>query len=92
VIVRILGEGQFGVEDAATAELNQLDTDLETAVDRNDEAAFTAALTSLLAHVRAHGSPLATDTLESSDLILPHEDSSMDEVRKMLTDEGLIPG
>jgi hypothetical protein len=92
VIVRILGEGQFDVDDAATPELNQLDTDLETAVDQNDEAAFTTALTSLLAHVRAHGSPLPTDTLEESDLILPHEDSSMDEVRKMLTDEGLIPG
>jgi len=92
VIVRILGEGQFDVDDAATPELNQLDTDLETAVDQNDEAAFTAALTSLLTHVRAHGSPLPTDTLEESDLILPHEDSSMDEVRKMLTDEGLIPG
>jgi hypothetical protein len=92
VIVRILGEGQFDVDDGATAELNQLDTDLEAAVDQNDETAFTAALTSLLAHVRAHGSPLPTDTLESSDLILPHEDSSMDEVRKMLTDEGLIPG
>jgi hypothetical protein len=92
VIVRILGEGQFDVDDAATPELNQLDTDLETAVDQKDEAAFTTALTSLLTHVRAYGSPLPTDTLEESDLILPHEDSSMDEVRKMLTDEGLIPG
>jgi hypothetical protein len=46
----------------------------------------------LLAQVRAHGAPLAPDILEASDLILPHEDSSMDEVRKLLTDEGLIPG
>ena len=92
MIVRILGEGQFQVDDTATAELNQLDTDLETAVDRGDEAAFTAALTRLLASVRANGSPLPPDTLEPSDLILPHQDASMDEVRKMLTDEGLIPG
>jgi hypothetical protein len=92
VIVRILGEGQFRVDDAATAELNQLDADLETAVEHRDEAAFTAARTRLLAQVRAQGSPLPPDTLEASDLILPGEDSSMDEVRKMLTDEGLIPG
>jgi hypothetical protein len=92
VIVRILGEGQFSVDDAATAELNQFDTDLETAVNRNDEAAFDDALTRLLARVRTHGSPLPPDTLEPSDLILPNEGSSMDEVRKMLTDEGLIPG
>jgi hypothetical protein len=92
VIVRILGEGQFRVDDGATAELNQLDTDLETAVNRNDEVAFTDALARLLSQVRATGSPLPPDTLEPSDLILPNEDSSMDEVRKMLTDEGLIPG
>jgi len=92
VIVRILGEGQFRVDDAATAELNQLDSSLETAVEHNDEPAFRAALTGLLAQVRAQGSPLPPDTLEASDLILPHQDSSMDEVRKMLTDEGLIPG
>jgi hypothetical protein len=92
MIVRILGEDQFSVDDAAVAELNQLDTDLETAIERGDEAGFTAALTRLLGHVRATGSPLPPDTLEPSDLILPREDSSMDEVRQMLTDEGLIPG
>ncbi len=92
MIVRILGEGQFDVDDAATAELNRLDTELEAAVNHRDEAAFAAALGSLLAQVRAQGSPLPPDTLEPSDLILPHQDSSMDEVRKMLTDEGLIPG
>ena len=46
----------------------------------------------VLAEVRTVGSPLPPDILESSDLILPHQDSSMDEVRKLLTDEGLIPG
>jgi hypothetical protein len=92
VIVRILGEGQFKVDDDATAELNRLDTQLESAVNHNDEAAFTAALAGLLDQVRALGSPLPPDTLEASDLILPHQDSSMDEVRKLLTDEGLIPG
>ena len=92
MIVRILGEGQFSVDDAATAELNRLDTELEGAVDHGDEAAFTAALHGLLAEVRAHGSPLPPDSLEPSDLILPAEDTSMNEVRKMLTGEGLIPG
>ncbi len=92
VIVRILGEGQFDIGDAGTSELNRLDTELEAAVNRNDEAAFTAALHGLLDQVRAQGSPLPVDTLEESDLILPPQDASMDEVRRMLTDEGLIPG
>jgi hypothetical protein len=92
VIVRILGEGQFSVDEAATAELNKLDTVLETAVEHDDETAFSAVLRSLLDQVRALGSPLPADALEPSDLILPHQDSSMDEVRKLLTDDGLIPG
>ena len=92
MIVRISGEGQFSIDDMATAELNRLDSELEAAVNRNDEAAFTAALHGLLDQVRAHGSALAADTLEPSDLILPPEDASMDEVREMLTEEGLIPG
>jgi PspA-Associated protein len=92
VIVRILGEGQFRVDDAATTELNRFDTELEQAVNSNDGAAFAAVLRGLIDQVRAQGSPLPTDSLEESDLILPHPDSSMDEVRKMLTDDGLIPG
>ena len=92
MIVRISGEGQFSIDDAATSELNRLDSELETAVNRNDEAAFTAALHGLLEQVRARGSALPADTLEPSDLILPPEDASMDEVREMLTEEGLIPG
>ena len=43
MIVRILGEGQFDIGDAATTELNRLDTELEAAVNRNDTAAFTAS-------------------------------------------------
>ena len=63
MIVRILGEGQFRVDDAATDELNHLDTELETAVERSDEPAFEAALAGLLAQVRAQGSRLPPDTL-----------------------------
>lgn len=92
MIVRILGEGQFSMDEAATVELNKLDTQLEAAVERNDETAFTATLHGLLDQVRALGAPLPSDALEPSDLILPSPDSSMDEIRKLLTDDGLIPG
>src|SRR5204863_41303 len=44
------------------------------------------------ARAGALDSPLPSDALEPSDLILPSPDSSMDEVRKLLTDDGLIPG
>ena len=72
--------------------LNTLDSDLEAAVERNDEAAFTAALEAMLSRVRAVGRPVEDATLEPSELILPQEGATMDEVRQLLADDGLIPG
>jgi hypothetical protein len=92
MIVRILGEGQLEVDDSAMSELNALDHELEAAVERSDEAAFGAARDTLLARVRALGMPVEADTLAPSALILPQEDATMADVRKLLSDDGLIPG
>jgi len=92
MIVRILGEGQFEVADGELDSLNQLDGAVESAVESGDTEAFTAALTALLDGVRRVGSVLAADSLEDSDLILPPADASIDEVRDLLSDDGLIPG
>jgi hypothetical protein len=92
MIVRILGEGQLFVDDGLTPALNDLDAKLAAAVDTGDEAAFRRALNELLTQVRACGEPYPPDSLEPSELILPHEDASLAEVRQMMTDEGLIPG
>jgi hypothetical protein len=92
MIVRILGEGQLKVDDATAAELHSLDTDLEAAVEHDDQTALNAALDALLAKARSRGTPLPPDTLETSDVIIPHEGATVAEVRKLLTDEGLIPG
>ncbi len=92
MIVRILGEGQLEVPESEVAGLNQLDAALESAVERNDEAAFRPALAALLAKVREVGSPTEAGDLRPSELIIPQPDATMDEVRKMLTDDGLIPG
>ena len=71
MIVRILGEGQLRSTIQPLDELNELDTKLEAAVERSDEAGFRAALTALLARVRAIGTPVEPDALEPSGLILP---------------------
>jgi hypothetical protein len=92
MIVRILGEGQLRVDDSASAELNSLDATLERAVNSGDEAAFRSALRALLDRIRALGTPLAADSLEPSDSILPRAEADLDEVRSMLTGEGYIPG
>jgi len=92
MIVRILGEGQLTVPDATVAELNELDTAVQAALDGDDEPAFRAALSALLAKLREVGQPADPDTLEPSGLIVPQEDATMADVRRLLSDEGLIPG
>jgi hypothetical protein len=92
MIVRILGEGQLRLDDASVAELQALDSKLEAAVERDDQDALDTALGALLDKARSEGTPLPPDSLEPSDVIIPHEGATLAEVRKLLTDEGLIPG
>jgi len=92
MIIRIMGEGQLRVDDAAMEALNKLDSSLEAAVEQQDEAAFGAALQELLAKAREVGTALPADAIEPSDLILPREGATIEEVRDLLADGGLIPG
>jgi hypothetical protein len=92
MIVRILGEGQFRVDDAASARLHALDADVEAAVERNDQPALDAALAALHEAALADATALPPDTLVPSDVIIPHDGATVAEVRQLLTDEGLIPG
>ncbi|MFE0582587.1 hypothetical protein [Streptomyces sp. NPDC058874] len=92
MIVRIMGEGQLDVADSHFAELNRLDDELLAEMEGGDEEGFRRTLGALLEAVRRLGTPLADDSLEPSELILPASDASLDEVREMLSDDGLIPG
>ena len=92
MIVRILGEGQYDVADDALDRLNQLDAEVEAGVEERDEEKFRTALAALLDGVRTMGAPHDADSLDASDLILPHADASLDEVRDLLSGDGLIPG
>jgi hypothetical protein len=92
VIVRILGEGQYDVDDSALDRLNELDTQVEAAVEAGDEAALSTALTALHDAVRSTGAAHDPESLDESDLILPPAGATLDEVRDLLGDDGLIPG
>ncbi|MEV4428702.1 PspA-associated protein PspAA [Streptomyces sp. R-07] len=92
MIVRIMGEGQLELADIHFAELNRLDDELLEEMESGDEEAFRRTLGALLDAVRRLGEPLPDDALEPSELILPAPDASLDEVKEMLSDDGLIPG
>jgi hypothetical protein len=91
MIVRLLGEGQFRVDDSLIGRLNELDDAVEEAVAARDEQALWAGLQGLADTVRANGVKLADDDLSPSDAVIPPEDLSLEEAQELLQDEGFIP-
>jgi hypothetical protein len=91
VIVRILGEGQYRLDDGVVDRLNGFDNDCVGAVSDSDEARFRGAFDSLVELVRSEGEALADDELEESDVILPPADISLEEASAEFTGDGLIP-
>ncbi|MDQ0796780.1 hypothetical protein [Streptomyces sp. B1I3] len=92
MIVRIMGEGQVELADSHVVELDKLDDVLLAEMESGDGPGFRTTLHALLDKVRELGSPLPDDSLEPSGLILPAPDATLEEVRAMLGDGGLIPG
>ncbi|MFC7261299.1 PspA-associated protein PspAA [Streptomyces lutosisoli] len=92
MIVRIMGEGQVRLDDSHLTELNKLDDELLAEMESGDEPGFRHTLNTLLDAVRRLGVPLPDDALEPSGLILPSPDATLEGVRELLSDEGLIPG
>jgi hypothetical protein len=94
MIVRILNEGQWHLTDDAVRALNSFDDAVEHAVTTGDQEQLTKALRTLLDRIRTTGTRVPDEELEDSDLILPAADSTLEEVRQLLSEseEGLIPG
>ena len=80
------------MSDDSLLELNELDDVLIAAVEKGDEGQFQKALGELVNKVRAVGKPVADDYIGPSEFILPGADATLDEVRDLLSDEGLITG
>ncbi len=90
MIVRISGDNQYRL-DGVDGQVNDLDSAVVAAVEAGDEQRFRDTYHQLLAFVRQHGTPLAADELEGSDLILPPADLSLAEAQSEFTGAGLIP-
>jgi hypothetical protein len=91
VIVRVMGEGQFDVDDEVAKGLNDLDEQAERALEAGDQQRLGDLLHRMAEAVRTNGARLADSDLSPSDAIIPPEDLSLDEARQLFEGEGLIP-
>ncbi len=92
MIVRIIGEGQFRLDDRLVNDLNALDAGLQSDLQADNAHHFSYVLQEMIKLVRSHGTPLADYLIERSDAILPPEYATLAEIREMLREDGLIPG
>ncbi|MDQ3741834.1 MAG: hypothetical protein M3389_12920 [Actinomycetota bacterium] len=91
MIVRIATEGQFELDQADYEAVNDLDNQAVEAVEAGDEERFREIFARLIAMVRSKGRKLGDEELRHSDVILPPEDTDLEEARQEFTGEGAIP-
>jgi hypothetical protein len=92
-IVRIMGQGQFTVDNSTLKRLNEIDDSIVQLVskERSDDVEFKKQLTELTDIVEAKGKPLDPKEIIQSDIILPSPDLSVDEAKRLFSGEGVIP-
>lgn len=92
-IVRIMGQGQFAVDEKTLKKLNALDNSIVELVsqERSDDSVFKEKLAQLSDMVISHGRPLDPKEIIQSDIILPSADLSIDEAKRLFRGEGVIP-
>jgi len=91
VIVRVMGEGQFEVDDEVAKGLNDLDDQAAQALEAGNQEQLSELLARMAEAVRTNGTRLADEDLSASEAIVPPEDLSLDEAREFFENEGLIP-
>ena len=92
MIVRLMGgDGQYRVDDGLLTQLNELDEQAVAALEANDETELDAKLDEMAELVRSNGEALPEDDLSASDLVIPPSDLTLEETRRLLSDDGLIP-
>lgn len=87
MIVRIMGEGRYDVPEADLPVIEQLDDELNDAIERDDEYEFAGALIDLINQVRHCGIRVPADDVRTSELVVPHEGATLAEVRALLAGE-----
>ena len=90
MIARLLGEGQYRIDDELRGQLNELDDRASAAVEADDEATLDAVLDEMWELVRGRGERLPDEDLSASDIVIPPSDLTLEETKKLFSENGLV--
>jgi hypothetical protein len=91
VIARLMGDGQYEIDEALCTRLNELDDKAVAALEANDEEQLDGFLDQMAELVRSEGTRLADDDLSPSEIVIPPSDLTLEETRQLFSDHGLVP-
>jgi hypothetical protein len=91
VIVRLMNEGQYRIDEALMDRLNELDERAQAAADSEDEPELDRVLDEMWQLVQAEGERLPDDDLSASDAAVPPSDLTLEETKRLFAEEGFIP-
>lgn len=94
-IVRILGQGQFSVDNDVLTSLNKIDDSIVKLLEnnKNDDSIqpeFQNHLKLLETIVQQKGVAVSSKEIITSDIVLPGKDVTVQEARKVFNGEGII--
>ncbi|MDQ3961117.1 MAG: hypothetical protein M3230_01385 [Thermoproteota archaeon] len=92
-IVRIMGQGQFMIDNKILKKLDQIDNSIVQLVsnDRTDNTEFKKRLSELTDIVEKNSKQLDPKEIVQSDIILPSTDLSIEEAKRLFQGEGVVP-
>ena len=91
MIVRLMNEGQYRIDDGLRERLNEIDERAVEALDAENEEELDMLLQRMWDLVQTDGERVADNELAPSDLLIPPPDLTLEETKKLFSDDGLIP-
>ena len=90
MIARLMGEGQYRVEDELRGQLNELDDRAVAAMEADDGVALDGVLDEDVgARAQPRRAP-ADDDLSAPEVVIPPSDLTLEETKQLFSDDGLV--
>jgi phage shock protein A len=84
IVVRVQGEGQFRLASSYKGELDGYDQKVVDAIDAGQPAALKQSVHDVITFVKSHGVAVPDTENAASQVVLPSEDLTLDEARKIM--------
>ena len=91
MIVRLMNEGQYRIDDSLRERLNEIDERALKALEDANEEELDTILQRMWDLVQTEGERVPDNELTPSDLVIPPPDLTLEETRELFSEDGLIP-